>query len=231
MPRATWVTGSQFVGALTVIACLLAGPTSAVQPSDLPRSKTAYGAAVEMLTELFHPVPVAPYMLDLVEEATPQDWHVTCSQDDLTGETEACWLTSPYYLPVGWTPSASDCWSSLLDVTGLVAPESEARLLATCITTFGLETSYVSVWCSGRVRVAPLFTVSRFMVGDEVVVVEGEDTTRALFTSSDGSWTDKGAFAFEATKSGEIMEQIFRFVPDSSAVQEFLAGTECLAQQ
>lgn len=219
------VARSQFVGVLTVVACLLVGPAFAAQSSELPLSKTAYAAAVEMMTERLHPIPLGEHLLSLVEESTPQEWHVTCSRDDLTGETESCWLTSPYYLPVGWTRSASRCWSSVFSVGGRASPETESRLLAACLVGFRLATGYVNVWCGGTVSGAPLYEVSRFMVGDEVVAIEGEGVAGTLFTSPDGSWADKGTFAFEATKSGEIREQIFRFVPDSAAVQEFLA--EC----
>ena len=235
MPRATWT------GALTVGSCLLAWPAASAQPTDLPLSKTVYAAAVEMLSESLrrpgdnpYSVPeLSPPMLTSLDRLAAREWHVTCSRDDLTGKTESCWLQSPDYLPADWTLKSTDCWSALqgLRRTGLSDGELFAELLSSCTTGLVLDAFHVSVWCGGRVTPHPLFTVSRFMVGDDVITLDGEETMPTLFTSPDGSWASKETFGIEATKSRELVKQVFRFVPDGSAVREFLAGPECSDQE
>ena len=242
-------------GWFTIVAALIAecfaGATVAAQPPDLPLSETTLGAVAEVreavprrFQSIADPLldPLAKPELGLSEE-----WQPRCGQDDLTGETTSCWLDSPDYMPVGWEPDSS-CHTRRAVSVGECA-------LATFSDAIRISQS-LTIYCDGRVRTEPLFTTSRFMVGNEVVrhdvralgeiaddlqaiddpetrrrLAEELDAAQTLFTSADGSWASKGTFAFEGTPFDETDKLVFRFVPDSSAIQEFLSGQYCAAEQ
>lgn len=224
----------------------------AAQLPDLPLSKTA----LEAIAEVRQLIPrrlesiAAPLLDGLVENGAlglSEKWRTRCGKDELTGETLSCWLDSPDYVPAGWGADSS-------------CHRRQATSIHECaLATFRdatLGSQQLSVHCDGRVQTEMMFTVSRFMIGDEVVardvrtfsdisdaILESGDTedarrlseeldaTQTLFTSADGSWASKGVFAFEGVRFNESRKDVYRFVPDSRAIQEFLAGPHCAAEQ
>lgn len=236
-----------FLIAATSLAESLAGATVTAQPPDLPLSKTARGAVAEVRQAIpRHLESIAAPLLDALAEpelGLSQEWRTHCRKDELTGETTTCRLNSPDYMPVSWEPDSS-------------CRRQEAVSVGECAAaTYGdatLGSQRLYVYCDGRVRTEALFTASRFMVGDEVVtrdvravsdvadaIEETDDAnaravlldeleaTQTLFTSPDGSWATKGTFAVEGTRFDETRKDVFRFVPDSAAIREFLTGPHC----
>lgn len=158
--RSTMNASFPIIAAL--MAECLAGATVIAQPSDLPLSKTSLEAGVEMRQAIPRRFEsLASPVLQGLEEQELGFWHIHCGKDELTGETTSCFLYSPAYMPVGWKLDSSCTRGRQL--------ESAAVCATTTLGDTTLRSQRLTVFCDGQVNTGPLFTASRFMVGDEVV--------------------------------------------------------------